>query len=185
MRERRMTSFTRRPLAAVTLLAAAFVVTALALSACTSTVAPTGESTAASQTCPKSLVQKSPAPRQSATPAPTAPKLVPFTPTYVVACRYSGLPHPDKLLGSATITSPSKLKRIRAELNSFSPIPPTDVFSCPADFGQNLELYIGSAGAHIEVRAPLSGCTFPVGPDGSYWQEKVGHVITDLVASTS
>jgi hypothetical protein len=179
-----MTSFTRRPRTAAALLACAFVGTALALSACTSAAEPADPSSSASQTCPATLVQSSPGPVPTMTSSPSTPNLLPFTPTYVVACRYSGLPHPGKLLGSATITSSSRLNRIRTELNSFAPIPPTDSFSCPADFGQNLELYIGSAGAHIEIRTPLSGCTFPVGPDGAYWQEKVGHVITELVALT-
>jgi hypothetical protein len=178
-----MTSLTRRPTATVTVLGAAFVATALALSGCTST-APTDTSTAASQTCPKTLAQNGVGTPPAPTSGPAIQKLVPFTPTYVVACRYSGLPHPGKLLGSATITSPTKLKRIRTELDSFVPIPPTDAFSCPSDFGTDLQLYIGSAGEHVEIRVPLSGCTFPVGPGGAYWQERVGHVITELVALT-
>jgi hypothetical protein len=87
-------------------------------------------------------------------------QLVPSGIKVVTAVLSDGLNPGEGRRGPTTITSPTTITRIRDLVNAL-PLTPTGVYSCPADFGQDLTLsFLHKSGARpvAVVIADVSGC---------------------------
>ncbi|GAB3584450.1 hypothetical protein GCM10027406_30860 [Leifsonia lichenia] len=140
----------------VTLAVVVSVLLGATLSGCTSgsptpsTAHSPETSTFATLTCPAA-----PAARTSALGGSATDRLVPFTPTGLLVCHYA--PGPAKL-EERIANDPAKAANVAKELNALRQSA-EGLLSCPADSGEEADLYFWDASARATVTVGLSGCT--------------------------
>ena len=86
-------------------------------------------------------------------------KLVPFTPTSALICRYGALP--TLALQAGALVDKAQLAAFTTRLNhAIKVVPKNQVYSCPMDNGAVVDVYLSSATNKIQIARSLAGCQF-------------------------
>jgi hypothetical protein len=86
-------------------------------------------------------------------------KLVPFTPTSALICRYGVLP--SRALEAGVLVDTAQLAAFTARLNhAIKVVPKGQTYYCPFDNDAVIDVYLSSATQRIQVSRELAGCRF-------------------------